>query len=88
MDLVEGVEDRAESVAVPVALEKDVEERDEVIDEGLVALLGRLGEARDVEFEEVVEQVDPLDVGGLIHLRLVENVERLDGLECEDEARG
>ena len=59
-----------------------------VFSTSLVVLLGRLGEARDVEFKEVVEQVDPLDVGGLIHLRLVENVERLDGLECEDEARG
>ena len=37
---------------------------------------------------EGVERVDHFDVGGLIHLRLVENVERLDGLECEDEARG
>ena len=75
-------------MVVPVALEKDVEQRDGVLDESLVVLLGCLGEARDAELREEVERIDHLlDHGDLVRLGLVEGVEELDGLDFEEEAR-
>ena len=85
--LVERVDDRADRVVVPVALEKDVEQRNEIFDERLVVLLSALVEHETQNWEEVGRVDHLLDVGDLVRVRLVVGVEELDGLGCEGEAR-
>ena len=79
--LAERVCDGTDRAVVPVTLEKDVEQRDEVFSQRLLVLLICLGETGAAELREEVERAETsFHVRDLVHLGLVVGVDELDRL--------